>query len=80
MLFQDDESGAETAEKSDSSENETEITRMPTPTPSNTEPEKGKRGLGDEVPVVAQAPEAELLQEKTDGASAYSKDKNQRTL
>ncbi len=54
---------------------------MPTPTPSNTEPEKEKRGLGvEEVPVVTQAADAELLQEKTDGASAYSKDKNQSML
>ncbi len=43
LFFQDDESETETAEKIDLSENETEITRMPTPRLSNTEPEKEKR-------------------------------------
>jgi hypothetical protein len=79
MLFQDDESETDSAEKSDSSENETEITRMPTPTPTNTEPEREKRGLEvEEVPDVA--PEAEIPQEKTDGASAEPKDKEPKDI
>jgi hypothetical protein len=54
---------------------------MPTPTPSNTEVEEEKRGLGvEEVPVVAQAPDAELPQEKTDDSLADSKHKEPKVV
>ncbi len=73
--------GQKQQKKSDSSENETEITRMPTLTPSNTESEKEKRGLGvEEVPVVTQAAYAELPQEKTDDDLADSKDKEPKDV
>ena len=65
MLFQDDDSETD---KSDSSEIETEITRMPTPQPTNTEPGR----LGVEEP--------QIPQEKTDSASDEPKDKEPKDI
>ncbi len=69
MLFQDDDSETD---KSDSSEIETEITRMPTPQPTNTEPGREKRRLGVEEP--------QIPQEKTDSASDEPKDKEPKDI
>jgi hypothetical protein len=81
LLFQDDETESDSSEKSDSSENETEIIRIPTPTPTNNEPGREKGGLEvEEVQDAAKAPEAEIPQEKTDGASAEPKDKEPKDI